>query len=205
MLKLTLALSLGLVKAGDVIVGTTANFADLIKDNPEGVLAEFYAPWCGHCKKLEPEYEKAASKLKEDGSKIPLVKVDATVETKLGEEYKVQGYPTLKWFVGGSGTDYDGPREADGIVAWIKSMTGPAAVDSEPKEDDTFSVTYYGRFKDIFEEVFNNEFKKKFEKENIIYEHRLIDDMVACAMKWSGKYIWACKNYDGDVQSDTMA
>ena len=70
---------------------------------------------------------------------------------------------------------------------------------------NTILKKYDGRFKDIFEEVFNNEFKKKFEDVNIIYEHRLIDDMVACAMKWSGKYIWACKNYDGDVQSDTVA
>jgi len=70
---------------------------------------------------------------------------------------------------------------------------------------NTILKKYDGRFKDIFEEVFNNEFKEKFEKVKITYEHRLIDDMVACAMKWSGKYIWACKNYDGDVQSDTMA
>ena len=70
---------------------------------------------------------------------------------------------------------------------------------------NTILKRYDGRFKDIFEEVFNNEFKKKFDDAKIIYEHRLIDDMVACAMKWSGKYIWACKNYDGDVQSDTMA
>jgi len=70
---------------------------------------------------------------------------------------------------------------------------------------NTILKKYDGRFKDIFEEVFNQEFKKKFENAKITYEHRLIDDMVACAMKWSGKYIWACKNYDGDVQSDTMA
>ena len=70
---------------------------------------------------------------------------------------------------------------------------------------NTILKKYDGRFKDIFEEVFNNEFKKKFEDAKITYEHRLIDDMVACAMKWSGKYIWACKNYDGDVQSDTVA
>ncbi len=70
---------------------------------------------------------------------------------------------------------------------------------------NTILKKYDGRFKDIFEEVFNKEFKKKFEEKEITYEHRLIDDMVACAMKWSGKYIWACKNYDGDVQSDTMA
>ena len=70
---------------------------------------------------------------------------------------------------------------------------------------NTILKKYDGRFKDIFEEIFNKEFKKKFEDTKITYEHRLIDDMVACAMKWSGKYIWACKNYDGDVQSDTMA
>jgi isocitrate dehydrogenase len=70
---------------------------------------------------------------------------------------------------------------------------------------NTILKQYDGRFKDIFQEIFDNEYKKDFEKNNLTYEHRLIDDMVACAMKWSGKYIWACKNYDGDVQSDTMA
>jgi isocitrate dehydrogenase len=70
---------------------------------------------------------------------------------------------------------------------------------------NTILKQYDGRFKDIFQEIFENEYKAEFEKHNLTYEHRLIDDMVACAMKWSGKYIWACKNYDGDVQSDTMA
>ena len=70
---------------------------------------------------------------------------------------------------------------------------------------NTILKQYDGRFKDIFQEIFEKEYKDDFEKNNLTYEHRLIDDMVACAMKWSGKYIWACKNYDGDVQSDTMA
>jgi isocitrate dehydrogenase len=70
---------------------------------------------------------------------------------------------------------------------------------------NTILKQYDGRFKDIFQEVFDKEFKEQFDQLKITYEHRLIDDMVACAMKWSGKYIWACKNYDGDVQSDTMA
>jgi len=70
---------------------------------------------------------------------------------------------------------------------------------------NTILKKYDGRFKDIFQKVFDEEFKTEFDKNNITYEHRLIDDMVACAMKWSGKYIWACKNYDGDVQSDTVA
>ncbi|MGO4705805.1 NADP-dependent isocitrate dehydrogenase [Microvirga sp. 2MCAF38] len=70
---------------------------------------------------------------------------------------------------------------------------------------NTILKAYDGRFKDIFEEVYQNEFKAKFEAAGITYEHRLIDDMVASALKWSGGYVWACKNYDGDVQSDTVA
>ena len=70
---------------------------------------------------------------------------------------------------------------------------------------NTILKAYDGRFKDLFQEVFESEFKDKFDRDSITYEHRLIDDMVACAMKWSGGYVWACKNYDGDVQSDTVA
>ena len=70
---------------------------------------------------------------------------------------------------------------------------------------NTILKKYDGRFKDIFEEVYQNEFKKSFEEAGITYEHRLIDDMVASALKWNGNFVWACKNYDGDVQSDTVA
>ena len=70
---------------------------------------------------------------------------------------------------------------------------------------NTIMKAYDGRFKDLFEEVYQNEFRVKFEQAGLTYEHRLIDDMVACAMKWNGGYVWACKNYDGDVQSDTVA
>ncbi len=70
---------------------------------------------------------------------------------------------------------------------------------------NTILKAYDGRFKDIFQEVYENEFEEQFKKAGIWYEHRLIDDMVAAAMKWSGGYVWACKNYDGDVQSDTVA
>jgi isocitrate dehydrogenase len=70
---------------------------------------------------------------------------------------------------------------------------------------NTIVKVYDGRFKDIFQEIYDREFKAAFEKKGIFYEHRLIDDMVAAALKWSGGYVWACKNYDGDVQSDTVA
>ena len=70
---------------------------------------------------------------------------------------------------------------------------------------NTIMKAYDGRFKDLFEEVFETEFEDKFHEADITYEHRLIDDMVACALKWEGGFVWACKNYDGDVQSDTVA
>ena len=70
---------------------------------------------------------------------------------------------------------------------------------------NTILKAYDGRFKDLFQEIFDAEFAEKFAEKGITYEHRLIDDMVACAMKWNGGYVWACKNYDGDVQSDTVA
>jgi isocitrate dehydrogenase len=70
---------------------------------------------------------------------------------------------------------------------------------------NTILKVYDGRFKDIFQEVYDSEFKSRFQALGITYEHRLIDDMVAASLKWSGGYVWACKNYDGDVQSDTVA
>jgi isocitrate dehydrogenase len=70
---------------------------------------------------------------------------------------------------------------------------------------NTILKAYDGRFKDLFQEVFDAEYKEQFEAAGLTYEHRLIDDMVASALKWEGGYVWACKNYDGDVQSDTVA
>ena len=70
---------------------------------------------------------------------------------------------------------------------------------------NTILKAYDGRFKDLFQKVYEEEFEEEFKKKNIVYEHRLIDDMVAAALKWSGSFVWACKNYDGDVQSDTVA
>src|SRR3974377_1714845 len=70
---------------------------------------------------------------------------------------------------------------------------------------NTILKSYDGRFKDLFQQVYETEFKSAFQEAGITYEHRLIDDMVASALKWSGGYVWACKNYDGDVQSDTVA
>jgi len=148
-----LAAKVALAEEEKVITGTTDNFDKLLADNKEGVLVEFYAPWCGHCKKLAPEYESAAVKLDSEGIKVPLVKIDATVESKLAERFSVGGYPTLKWFVGGNAAEYDGPREADGIVKWIKSMTGPSVIESAPTGDEAFSILYTGKEMTAFEDV----------------------------------------------------
>eukprot|EP00052_Salpingoeca_macrocollata_P013550 m.105852 g.105852 ORF g.105852 m.105852 type:complete len:501 (-) comp18961_c0_seq1:213-1715(-) len=110
-----------------VLIGTDDNLESIIADN-EYALIEFYAPWCGHCKQLAPEYASAAQTLAKDGSAIKLVKVDATVHTKSGEKYEVQGYPTLKFFKKGRMADYTGGRSAADIVAWVNKKAGPPAV-----------------------------------------------------------------------------
>jgi protein disulfide-isomerase A1 len=117
--------------ADDVVVGTGDNFEQLIKDNAF-VVAEFYAPWCGHCKNLEPEYAKAATELKKLDPPITLVKVDATEEgnKELASKYGVQGFPTLKIFRDGNvekPQDYNGPRDSAGIVSYLQKQSGPAS------------------------------------------------------------------------------
>ncbi|XP_068200117.1 protein disulfide-isomerase A4 [Antennarius striatus] len=106
------------------LVLTKDNFDETV-NNADIILVEFYAPWCGHCKRLAPEYEKAAKELSKRSPSIPLAKVDATVESEIASRFGVTGYPTLKIFRKGKLFEYNGPREQHGIVDYMIEQSGP--------------------------------------------------------------------------------
>uniref|UniRef100_A0A1A7YFP9 Protein disulfide-isomerase n=1 Tax=Iconisemion striatum TaxID=60296 RepID=A0A1A7YFP9_9TELE len=120
-----LAALAGFTRASDVLEYTDDDFESRIGTH-DLILVEFFAPWCGHCKRLAPEYESAATRLK---GIVPLAKVDCTASSKICSKYGVSGYPTLKIFRDGEESGpYDGPRSADGIVSFLKKQAGPASV-----------------------------------------------------------------------------
>lgn len=167
-LNLTILLSIAfaaeeVLQEENVLVLTSANFDEAVK-NYKYLLVEFYAPWCGHCKALAPEYAKAAGTLFRENSDIRLGKVDATVQSDLGERFKIRGYPTLKFFIDGTPVEYSGGRTADEIIAWLKKKSGPAAatiasLDELKKAQTANEVFILGLFKNVESEqavVFKN-------------------------------------------------
>ncbi|XP_045168058.2 protein disulfide-isomerase A4-like [Mercenaria mercenaria] len=130
-----------------VLYLTDDNF-DKVTEKYDAILVEFYAPWCGHCKSLAPEYSKAAYKLKESEVPVPLGKVDATVNSDLAARFGVSGYPTLKFKKDGTWIEYDGPRDAEGIVTWVSEKADP---NYKPPPETVVTVT-----KDNFDEFINS-------------------------------------------------
>jgi len=138
-------------KEDGVLVLGDSDFADAVKDH-DYLLAEFYAPWCGHCKSLAPEYAKAAKALA-DLEGVALAKIDATVHSEVAKKYGVRGYPTLKWFKKDpeNALEYGGGRKEAEIVSWVKKKTGPPAVevsdvDAAKKLKDDNEVVVIGYF-----------------------------------------------------------
>lgn len=130
-------------------------------------------------------------------------KLTMTFKSEDGEE---QSWEVFDFKGGGVGMAMYNTDES--IYGFARSCFNQALTKGWPlylSTKNTILKAYDGRFKDIFEEVYQNEFKAKFDEAGLTYEHRLIDDMVAAALKWNGGFVWACKNYDGDVQSDTVA
>ncbi|XP_074276196.1 protein disulfide isomerase-like 1-4 [Silene latifolia] len=118
----------------DVVVLKERNFTDVVENN-KYVMVEFYAPWCGHCQSLAPEYAAAATQLKDEGVDVVFAKIDATEENELAHQFDVQGFPTVFFFVDGDHTTYGGQRTKDGIVTWIKKNTGPSVYNITDTEE----------------------------------------------------------------------
>jgi len=123
----------GYPEENGVIVLDDSNYKEAI-GKFEFALVEFYAPWCGHCKQLAPEYEKAAKKLKNTSPAVPLIKVDATIAVNIAAELGVEGYPTMKWYSNGIYEEFDG-RKAKEIVNKVTKKTGPACLIVSNEED----------------------------------------------------------------------
>jgi len=116
------------------LVLSDKNFDEAVKLY-EYLVVEFYAPWCGHCKNLAPEYEAAAGLLRNNVPNLRLAKVDATVHSELAEKFEVEGYPTLKLIVNGQVSDFQGGRTANDIVNYLLKKTGPAYNKVETEEE----------------------------------------------------------------------
>jgi protein disulfide isomerase family A protein 3 len=206
---------LALAAANDVIELTDANFESGMADY--GIaLVKFYAPWCGHCKKLAPEFDRASSILAADDPPVALVKVDCTAETKVCGKYGVSGYPTLKIFRNGEQTeDYNGPRDADGIVKYMRSKAGPS---SKPLTTEAEVQAFMNKdehvilgFFDSEDSELNKQFKKLADSlnEDFRFAHSVDKDVnakvgysedivIVRPKKMANKFEESNVKYDGD-------
>ena len=180
------------------IVGGTVFREPIICSNVPRLVPNWTQPICIGRHAFGDQYKATDTVIKGKG------KLTMTFEPENGE--------TISWEVynyeGQGGVAMSMYNTDESIYGFARSCFNQALSKKWPlylSTKNTILKAYDGRFKDIFEEVYQNEFKTEFDKVGITYEHRLIDDMVAAALKWNGAFVWACKNYDGDVQSDTVA
>lgn len=204
----------------DVIVLHDSDFDDVVKQH-DIVLVEFFAPWCGHCKRLAPEFEKAATKLKDNDPPIALASVDATVETGVAGRFGVSGYPTLKIFRNGElSQDYEGPREAEGIIKYMRGQAGPSSKELKSQADldkfiggDEHSVIGFfegeSKLKDSFMKVADTE-RDRFRfahttNKDLVKKHDYSDDIVIFAPKrLHNKFEPNTFKYDGNYDTDKI-
>lgn len=129
---------------GDVFILTDENFDKTIASNSI-VMVKFFAPWCGHCKALAPEYEKLAKTVKESGKKYVIAELDATVQKATAGKFGVNGYPTLKLFIDGTPIDYEGERKLDDILAFINKKSIPSSLKLTTDQELKDKVDSIGR------------------------------------------------------------
>jgi len=180
------------------IVGGTVFREPIICKNVPRLVPNWTHPICIGRHAFGDQY-KATDKVIKGKGKLTMTFTPENGESRSWEVYN---------YVGEGGVAMSMYNTDESIYGFARSCFNKAYQKKWPlylSTKNTILKAYDGRFKDIFEEVFQNEFKAKFDAIGITYEHRLIDDMVAAALKWHGKFVWACKNYDGDVQSDTVA
>lgn len=180
------------------IVGGTVFREPIIMSNVPRLVPGWTKPICIGRHAFGDQYKATDTVIKGKGKLTMSFTPEGGGETKTWEVYNFEG----------DGVAMSMYNTDESIFGFARSCMNQALAKGWPlylSTKNTILKAYDGRFKDIFEEVYENEFKSKFEAAGITYEHRLIDDMVAAAMKWNGGFVWACKNYDGDVQSDTVA
>ena len=180
------------------IVGGTVFREPIICKNVPRLVPNWTQPICIGRHAFGDQYKATDTVIKGKG------KLTMSFEPENGEKVTWEVYN----FEGDGGVAMSMYNTDESIYGFARSCFNQALAKNWPlylSTKNTILKAYDGRFKDIFEEVYQNEFKADFAKAGITYEHRLIDDMVASALKWNGAFVWACKNYDGDVQSDTVA
>jgi protein disulfide isomerase family A protein 3 len=208
-LSLLVALSAASIPTEDgVFVLSNDNFDQFINDQ-EFTVVEFYAPWCGHCKKLAPEYAEAAQILAKELTPIKLAKVDCTQEKAVCDRFEVRGYPTIKNFIAGKASDYQGPRTADGIVRYVISKSGPASVlltdqvaVEKYRSDTAPTIIFYGPEDSELFSAFNE--LAKIHREELRFGHVHDQETLAKSGHSNTVVIYQAKRIVSKLENDSI-